>query len=444
MSLPPSGTILVRKANQNNDWMEEFLDASDIPINTSGSPWIDANVTSTFLEEAISELATELNTKASQVTSGSAFNFTGTTSDNTETVLDSLTISDGVSLKFTYDISAWNGTDDKFYGAKIDGVVYRDGSGATLVDNNVVRLEFGESTGYLARAITSGNDLQFTVSGLTGETINWRGKVNFTSDNIVEESLVFEGTRQNNTTPITFRNAADTQNIEVLNLSTTDTVQLESPSGIDIIGSSGNVRVLASGTGVLELGGEGTYTFQINDTEIKPTANNMYDIGNILFRIKATYSNSYLPFTGEHIYKMSSSGTTTIGDAVCLSPSYEIVACSTPQDPTCVGILAKDDFIVTDYAMKDSLGNTYTVSGTVLGSVAACGDVMTSTLKGMKVCNEGGNISIGDLLCSSSVPGHLMKQSVNSIKNFTIAKALQNVNFSSSTTASGVYGYLLL
>lgn len=67
MSLPASGTILVKKVNENDDWIEDYLDASDIPINTSGSPWSEAGVSSTILESAIAEIATTLNTKATSV-----------------------------------------------------------------------------------------------------------------------------------------------------------------------------------------------------------------------------------------------------------------------------------------------------------------------------------------------------------------------------------------
>ena len=45
------------------------------------------------------------------------------------------------------------------------------------------------------------------------------------------------------------------------------------------------------------------------------------------------------------------------------------------------------------------------------------------------VCSEGGNIEIGDFLCTSSVPGHAMKQDDDILRNYTIARATKAVNW---------------
>ena len=63
-------------------------------------------------------------------------------------------------------------------------------------------------------------------------------------------------------------------------------------------------------------------------------------------------------------------------------------------------------------------------------------------LKGYKVCNEGGDITAGDLLCTSSTPGYLMKQNDDIIKSYTVGKVMQDVNFDSAGKALGVYGYI--
>ena len=61
---------------------------------------------------------------------------------------------------------------------------------------------------------------------------------------------------------------------------------------------------------------------------------------------------------------------------------------------------------------------------------------------GFKVCNEGGAISQGDLLCTSSTPGYLMKQDDDIIKSYTVGKSMQDVEFDESGRATGVYGYI--
>jgi len=52
---------------------------------------------------------------------------------------------------------------------------------------------------------------------------------------------------------------------------------------------------------------------------------------------------------------------------------------------------------------------------------------------GMKVCNENGNISNGDLLTTSSKEGLAMKQSDGIVKNYTIGKATQDYTFTGDT-----------
>jgi hypothetical protein len=46
---------------------------------------------------------------------------------------------------------------------------------------------------------------------------------------------------------------------------------------------------------------------------------------------------------------------------------------------------------------------------------------------GINVCDEGGDIEVGDYLCSSSVSGKVMKQDDDILHNYTVAKAMQDV-----------------
>jgi hypothetical protein len=51
----------------------------------------------------------------------------------------------------------------------------------------------------------------------------------------------------------------------------------------------------------------------------------------------------------------------------------------------------------------------------------------------INVCGENGNIEIGDLISSSSIPGKGMKQDDDIIRSYTVAKARESVTFSSPT-----------
>ena len=56
--------------------------------------------------------------------------------------------------------------------------------------------------------------------------------------------------------------------------------------------------------------------------------------------------------------------------------------------------------------------------------------IMNSLGEGqINVCKEGGDIVIGDYICSSSRPGKGMKQDDNILRNYTVAKARENVTW---------------
>lgn len=53
---------------------------------------------------------------------------------------------------------------------------------------------------------------------------------------------------------------------------------------------------------------------------------------------------------------------------------------------------------------------------------------------GINVCSEGGNIEIGDYICSSSIKGKGMKQDDDLLHNYTVAKALEAVDWSEESS----------
>jgi len=55
------------------------------------------------------------------------------------------------------------------------------------------------------------------------------------------------------------------------------------------------------------------------------------------------------------------------------------------------------------------------------------------------LCNEGGDIEIGDLICTSSTPGYFMKQSDTIVRNYTAGKCMENIVFDASGKKQNVY-----
>jgi hypothetical protein len=66
----------------------------------------------------------------------------------------------------------------------------------------------------------------------------------------------------------------------------------------------------------------------------------------------------------------------------------------------------------------------------------------TTDLTGFKVCNEGGAVSAGDLLCTSTSPGYLMKQDDDIMHGYTVGKAMEEAAFDENGQAAGIYGYV--
>ena len=182
-------------------------------------------------------------------------------------------------------------------------------------------------------------------------------------------------------------------------------------------------------------------------------------------------------FTEGHPY-YSNDANITVGDC-CVLENGQIVRSSSPMQKNVGGIawysvlddlqnpgpsgddawpLTLDDNTVSRVA-EDALGvqcNMAEESGSewvptakfqTLWKLAAVGDSRqsnygTTALTGFKVCNEGGEISAGDLLCTSTTRGYLMRQPDDIMRSYTVGKAMEDVTFDSGGQATGIYGYV--
>jgi len=138
-----------------------------------------------------------------------------------------------------------------------------------------------------------------------------------------------------------------------------------------------------------------------------------------------------VPFTGSHVYPCDTE--IPVGSCVVLNNGKAELSGS-PMSKNCVGLAIKSAVMDTD-----SLSGT---SGGLKVVVAAVGDNRSAPLPGFLVCNENGPVEAGDLLCTSSTPGYLMKQDDDIIRSYTVGKALETPVFDADGKASGVYGFL--
>ena len=196
-----------------------------------------------------------------------------------------------------------------------------------------------------------------------------------------------------------------------------------------------------------------------------------------------------------HQYKKDITSDINSGDLVKLGANNELHKVTTAKDTNVVGILweklelnyvqkfegfalgknkTSDSDELTppeEYysaSRKDSFGDYIPVSQTgskEIWKVASIGDSVTQdesgsfVLPGFKLCNQGGDVSKGDLLCSSDTPGYLMKQPSEwvvtsfsgsspvyeerqSHTSYTVAKCMISSSWDSNGRMENVYGYL--
>lgn len=148
-------------------------------------------------------------------------------------------------------------------------------------------------------------------------------------------------------------------------------------------------------------------------------------------------ATSYTPFTGTHIGYLSPSIPFKEGAVVSTKGEYfktpnindswvKLELSSKKKDASVVGVLSRqakqydEDPSSTGPFPERVYRETYTLYNGVGEGQVLC-------------CNEGGNISKGDLLCSSSIPGIAMKQDDDLVHSYTLGKALVSCSFSNST-----------
>ena len=199
-----------------------------------------------------------------------------------------------------------------------------------------------------------------------------------------------------------------------------------------------------------------------------------------------------------HRYVKNISTNISQGDLVKLDSNNELIKVSSSKDTSVVGILwekveipsfesayrnyktnvmgVSGSELQDNYerevsaSLQDSFGNYIPTSETgskEIWKVASIGDSVDWNVSGsyyiidgFKMCNQGGDVVPGDLLCSSDTPGYLMKQPSEWVVtgfdgdsnpiyeerqshcSYTVAKSMESSSWDSNGRMNGVYGYL--
>jgi len=265
--------------------------------------------------------------------------------------------------------------------------------------------------------------------------------------------------------------------------------------------------------------GVGGQLYVYHDGELKPdiiTSINTFDevvtvynyelerIHNYVSDGVLSHNNAKLAYetTLGHQYVKNISTNISQGDLVKLDSNNELIKVTSSKDVSVVGILwekqvplsieefesgsmynwktnvvgVSSSVLHEEYnneassSFRDSFGNyipTNETGSKEIWKVASIGDSVDYnvsgsyfTLTGFKMCNQGGDVIPGDLLCSSDTPGYLMKQPSEWIIigfngdstpiyeerqshcSYTVAKCMISSSWDSNGKMENVYGYL--
>lgn len=164
---------------------------------------------------------------------------------------------------------------------------------------------------------------------------------------------------------------------------------------------------------------------------------------------------NYGPFTGAHDILIPLTTPIDIGDIVydvtCVSRNglsntiFEVAASDVANKKTVIGVLVHADTKLSDF-MPAAFIDGYDEDGgpipNIIYSIAKdtymVGGVNALGEGQMNVCGENGNIEAGDLIVTSSIPGKGMKQSDDIVRNISVAKAREPIEFSSPTEIKNI------
>jgi hypothetical protein len=186
--------------------------------------------------------------------------------------------------------------------------------------------------------------------------------------------------------------------------------------------------------------------------------------GSFRCSLSAYTNGAALPFTGAHEGIIGKTVILEEGDILIdngvshhkdiNNTISEVKVSSTPNQKGSVGIFTKRELVFNETRFPETMGTvgiggfegkTETSMGTpiqirtlyskhehYIDTHDTC--VFNSLGEGlMNVCGESGDLEVGDLIVSSSIPGKGMKQDDDIIRSYTVAKVRENVTFSDPT-----------
>jgi hypothetical protein len=184
------------------------------------------------------------------------------------------------------------------------------------------------------------------------------------------------------------------------------------------------------------------FAYVCNGTYAVQTTGDLYVDGDI------TATGTITPFTGMHDGLMADTDTPSIGDILIdssviakrtISNTLFVMVSSSSTNQPAIGIYAGDrgssyiPVAIADHTEVSSIDDSGapTVDSAYSSALVDRKCVIVNSLgEGqVNVCGEGGNITAGDLIVTSSTAGKGMKQADDIVRGYTVAKARESITF---------------
>jgi len=179
--------------------------------------------------------------------------------------------------------------------------------------------------------------------------------------------------------------------------------------------------------------------------------NNGINLGSSSYKINGITCSNYASFSGIHNADNRAQDV-KIGDPVKYSGDNKTIVRAHHNDPAVFGVYAGEQITPEPIEVEEEVineqGGTEIVTKTgfqdrVELKIIALGDTESGDFPGVKVCDEGGAISAGTLLCvSENKPGRLKAQSDDIVRATTLGKSAFNVNFDREGNANDVFMFV--
>ena len=152
-------------------------------------------------------------------------------------------------------------------------------------------------------------------------------------------------------------------------------------------------------------------------------------------------------FTAGHYYELGEDLSNYIGSPIILN-NNRIYTTNTANNKQIIGFLGEisSGGESINYKKLETVGYVIGLGDSFhwknIKELDSSGNYIDEEVKyinGVKVCNEGGNIEIGDFLTTSSEPEYFMKQSDDIFRNYTAARCMENIEFKESNYKENVY-----